>query len=376
MTFRLPTNIPLGTYFTDGLRAGPAYSELDSLKSDSNGNLIAGYYDRYGKGVLFSPFNTWNIVPYGSTVGNIVADAPVTGAGYLTLTQDTEATTKLLGQDGNFYVQFDYPRVVSVTVDGVDMPGSTNVIIFGTDWYGFPLQQTYIVEAVGTYPASLATNAKAFYTVTKVYIGAPTDVGGSISVQTTNTFGLPYALPETSYVSNFSWDGKLMNDQSGSVTLVTGEAVVETPAVLSSSVILTTHGDRNGTPTIDIGTSYIFDVTSRISFEIVSTNAADESTINWSIPNGGQNLLKAADVTVATALSGDVRGLVKLPEAGETWGPVPDGTRRLVISPYVFGADQFQNQLAYGNQPQGAGTVPPLSKDSLYGRDQYYTGQV
>jgi len=376
MTFRLPTNIPLGTYISDGLRTGPAYSELNSLKTDSNGNLVAGYYGRYGKGVLLSPFNTWDIVPYGSTVGNIVATAPVTGAGYLTLTQDTQATTKLLGQDGNFYVQFDWPRVVSVTVSGVAMPGPTFVDIFGSDWYGFPMQQTYIVDNTGTYPSSLAEDAKAFYTVTNVYVSGPTGVGGSISIQTTNTFGLPYALPETSYVSDFSWDGKLMNNQSGSVTLVAGAATVDTPAVLSSSAILLSHGDINGTAVADVGTTYIFNVTARTSFEITSTDVGDLSTINWSIPNGGQNLLKAADALTATASSGDVRGLVKLPEAGETWAAVPDGTRRLVISPYIFGSDQFQNQLAAGNQPQGAGVTPPLTKASLYGVDQYYTGQV
>lgn len=376
MTFRLPTNIPLGTYISDGLRTGPAYSELNSLKSDSNGQLVAGYYGRYGKGVLLSPFNTWDIVPYGSTVGNIVATAPVTGAGYLTLTQDTQATTKLLGQDGNFYVQFDWPRVVSVTVSGVAMPGPTDVVLFGTDWYGFPLQQTYIVSGVGTYPFFFTDAAKAFYTVTNVYVAGPTGVGGSISIQTTNTFGLPYALPETSYVSDFSWDGKLMNNQSGSVSLVAGDATVTTSAVTDDSPILLSHSDPDGTAAVDIGTLYVFDIFAGSNFEIKSTSAADESIINWSIPNGGQNLLKAADVSVATATTGDVRGLVKLPEAGETWAAVPDGTRRLVISPYIFGSDQFQNQLAAGNQPQGAGVTPPLTKASLYGVDQYYTGQV
>lgn len=376
MTFRLPTNIPLGTYISDGLRTGPAYSELNSLKSDNNGQLVAGYYGRYGKGVLLSPFNTWDIVPYGSTVGNIVATAPVTGAGYLTLTQDTQATTKLLGQDGNFYVQFDWPRVVSITVSGVAMPGPTNVEVFGTDWYGFPLQQTYVVNATGTYPSLLTDAAKAFYAVTNVYVSGPTGVGGSISVQTTNTFGLPYALPETSYVSDFSWAGKLMNNQMGSVTLVAGAAAVTTPAVANSSTILLSHGDRLATPVANLGTPYVFDIFQGLYFDIKSSNAADASIIEWSIPNGGQNLLKAADVSVATATTGDVRGLVKLPEAGETWAPVPNGARRLVISPYIFGSDQFQNQLAAGNQPQGAGVTPPLTKASLYGVDQYYTGQV
>ena len=384
MVFVPSVNTPLGTYVQDGLRAGPSYSNLVSTTTDNNGNLISGYYDKFGKGILYSPFNTWDIVPYGSTVGNIVATTAIAAAGYLTLSQDYLATNKILGTDGVFYVQFDWPRVPSVTVSGAAMAGPTPITMFGSDWFGYPLQHTYTVNAVGTYPSTLATPAKAFYRLYNVYSAGPTGAGGTISVQTTNTFGLPYVIKESSYAANFSWNGVGMATQSGEATLVGGTIMVNTPAVLANSVIQLTNQALNATAAANAGTLYVGARVARTSFVIDSNNAADVSTVGWSIVNGGQNITAPADTTpISTATTGDVRGLIKLPEAGETWGAVPDGSTRLVYTPYIFGSDQFHNQLAAGGQPQGTGavapatnTVPTLKKEDLYGVSQYYTGAV
>jgi len=386
MAFVPATNIPLGTYVTDGLRSGPSYTNLNSTTVDANNQYITGYYDKFGPGVLYTPYNTWDIVPYNSTVGNIVAATAVVAAGNLTLTQDTFATTKLLGSNNQFYVQFDWPRVPAVVVSGAAMTAATSVTIFGTDWYGFPLQAVYTVQAPGIYPANLGTAAKAFYRITQIYVNGSTGVGGTLQVQTTNIFGLPYAIKEKSYASNFSWAGNSMLSQSGTATLVAGTAAISTPAYVTGANVQTSTL-TSATPA-NIGGLYLTATSNRSGFTITSTNVADTSVVGWFMPNAGQNLVAAADTTPATAITGDVRGLIQLPGlkadgTNETWGPLPDGTRRLVYTPYVFGADQFQNQLAAGGQPQGTGAIPPatntvpfLTKDDLYGVAQYYTGSV
>jgi hypothetical protein len=321
-------------------------------------------------------------VPYASTAGNIVTPTQVAAAGNLTLTQDTFATTLVTGSNGQKYVQFDWPRVPYVVVGGAGMVAASAVTIFGTDWYGQPLQHTYQnIQAAGTYPLTYATATKAFYTVTRIYVNGSCNVGGTLAIRTSNTFGLPYVVKEASYASNFSWDGNNFTNQYGVATMAGGTITVNTPAVIANSRILLTP--QVVTAPGVLGVAYITNRTPNVSFTIESTNEDDTSTMGWFIPNGGQNLIKVADANVATALTGDVRGLIKLPETGETWANVPNGIRRFVYTPYVFGADQFQNQLAEGDQLQGFDeggeapeTVPPLTSADLYGVTQYYTGTV
>lgn len=395
----IPSNIPKGTFFGDGLRAGPSYSSLLTTQADSNGILLANDYNDFGPGILYSPQFTWNIVPYPGTAANIVAAAEVTVASWLTLTQDTTsvangATTLIqsnvstaigsAGNNYNRYVQFDWPRVPAVVVAGAAMAGPTNVTIFGTDWYGFPLQMTYLVEATGTYPANLGSAAKAFYTVTGVRVNGATGGGGTLAVQTTNIFGLPYCVKEWSDVMNFSWDGNNMTTQVGGGTLVAGELTVSTPAIgVGTDVFLqcenvgaSTAIANLVTPTASIVSRTSFLISSRRSASPATVETNDISTVSWMIPQGGQNLFKVADTTTATGLTGDTRGLFMLPGTGETWANVPNGVRRALFTAYSMGSDQFQNQLANGGQPQGAllATTPPLTAADLYGVQQYYTG--
>ena len=378
----VPSNIPLGTYVGGGLRSGPFYTRQTVTTPDSNNIITSGTYNKWGPGVLYSPQNTWSIVPYPETFSNIVAETGVESPGYLTLTGDGQATTLLTGPNGQPYVQFDWPRVPGVRVLGGNLPNPVNVTIFGTDWYGFPLQHTYVVQNVSNYPGissdiyNLSTPCKAFYTVTGVYCDA-IEGGNGITLETTDIFGLPYRVNEWSDIINFSWAGSNMMDQSYNAMLNAGSVTVPTPAAFwedgqqgNNTFLsrLTTAGTNNG----DL---YVGSATNNVSFTINSTNNLDTSTVNWLIKNGGQNLMAFADATnPATAFTGDVRGLFQLPGIGEAWAPFPDGTYRALITSYVFGADEFQNQLAALSQPQGDGTVPFLTAPDLFGVPQYYTG--
>jgi hypothetical protein len=372
----MSVNIPLGTYVQDGIRVGPSYSG----------------YNKYGPGLLCSPQTTWRIVPYPSTDGNICTATSVTGASYLTLgLGDTNATTLLTGADGNKYIQFDWPRVPGVRLIGPSLTSApVSVTIFGTDWYGFPLQHTYTVLDSGNggyYPASDLTGigiaepsynfgaaCKAFYTVTKVYVNGVIPSPTTIQVETTNIFGLPYKLASFSNILDFDWDGMDMLDQTGTVKLASGFATVNTPATTASANgnnIFVSHGELIGTAGIlSIGTPV-----HPTQFVINTNNDLDVSYVNWLIKNGGDDITNIGDSSTPTAgTTYDVRGLVQLPGTGEMWAAVPDGVTPLVFTYYVVGSDQFQNQLAAAGQPQGSGFVNPLTASDLYGVPQYYTG--
>ena len=226
----MSTNLPLGTYVQDGLRSGPLYSGTSlAVTPNAQGGVIGGSHSAYGPGILFSPLNTWNIMPFapaaGSTITtnvvNTTAAAAIPVAMNLTLFADGQVTTRIV-QNGQSYIQFDWPRVVTVNITGA-VAGGRDVTIFGTDWYGIPLQQTYTVNAVAQYPAitkgggtsgSLSVPAKAFYTVNRVYINGALGAGSSISLGAANIFGLPYYIVGMEDVVSIGWGAGLVQGQS------------------------------------------------------------------------------------------------------------------------------------------------------------------
>lgn len=371
-------NLPLGTFFGDGVRGGPAYPNTILTNA---GVLQSGNFSDLGRGILYSPQNTWNIQPYASTPDNIVA-ATTANAQWLTLLGDNEATTIVANPvastvgaaNTNRYVQFDWPRVPVVTLTGANLAGLVNVTIFGTDWYGAPMQATYIVQNAGVYPDTLFSTGplKAFYTITGVYFNGNSGAT-TVSVQTSNIFGLPYCVKDWSQVMNFGWDGGSLNTASeANIQLTAGQVTVNTRAVKSTEPIMLSYAAAGGTPGA-LASSLIIDGD---GFVIDSGSGTDTSTVSYFLPNAGKVLFKGASVVDADESTDDVRGLFQLPEANDTWAAPPDGTKKAIFTFYSMGSDQMQNQLAAGLQPQETptGTVPPLTVADLYGVPQYYTG--
>ncbi len=405
MAFTKPVNISPGTYVTDGVRTGPLYTTQQQIRPDGNGvlNATAGRI-RSGAGVLLSTINTYTMAPYTSTPGNVTVTNTITGSGNLVLsgtagttpTAPNGAATVFIGNNAQPYIQFDYPRTISVTVATANLANPTNITIFGFDWDGFPMQHTIAVQNTGTYGLMLplvgsatAVPNKAFYGVTSVYanvIGGVGPTAGTVTLQTTNTFGLPYACQSFGDVVAWRWNGNDMRDQSGQTApMVAGVVTVNTPAVgvvtagppstLNLPLILS-HGDTTGA-LATVGELFMQAAVSETSFTVNSGLNTDIGVVTWMMPSGGSNLMHFADATnPATGLTADVRGLIKLPETGETWAAVPNGTIRCAFTQYVLGADQYINQLAASGQPLGAapGTWPQLIPADEYGVSQYYTG--
>lgn len=368
----MATNIPLGTYVQDGVRSGPFYTNRQPTTTvANNGNTIYvnNNWDNYGPGMLFSPQYTWNITPYApgdgtngtrnstkfTNVVNTQAAGTIAAAGNLTLFGDN-AVTYL----NNGVIQFDWPRVVTVTIGVGNLLAPVRVTIFGTDWYGMPMQHTYVVQNVGTYPAvtlgnsgnnlnvaNISVPAKAFYTVNQVYVSAAvTGNNATISLGAADIFGLPY--------------------------LVAGSPL-------------------NGANGCNIG-----DITS-----INWGNASDLSVAPVKNPLQALGVFVGADLTVPFSnanpalwgLTGDVRGLYAPSSASTATFTVSGNNLRVTY--YVSGADVWQNQVSnrqqlaiLSGQYVNAGTVAapinvyvpgdsvsPLNPTNLYGQPQFYTGQ-
>ena len=415
-SINMPNDVPLGTFAQDGLRAGPFYTRQTEVQADNNGVILSGNWDNWGPGVLFSSQNTYSMTPAIGTVGEIVADQPF-ASGFLPLNRlGSAAVTPFAnpqngtgnGLNQSIALQMDYPRVPTIRVVVGTARQTTAMLftIFGTDWYGFPLQATFTLPAnsdPATYVipngfgnADNTTNGlKAVYTINAVYANGAVSGGGatvSVSVQCSSMFGLPYFVKDFASITQWDWAASDMRNQNGTVTsAVAPGTTVNTRAapgavaggnITGNTVLLTYAADApqaadaaalqivQGGGAAATGIHYQ-------SFNVVGTDAL---TANWSIPGGGANLFLAGNTTVATNFTSDVRGLVQLPEAADTWAPIPNGTRFMSLTSYIYGADQFRNQLAAISQPfgrtaAGQNTVLPfLTPTDLYGVSQYYTG--
>lgn len=420
--FRVPFNVPKGTAVSDGYRIAPKFSTLSTTTPNSSGQLYSkSSFNNYGPGMLVSPDITWNFTPYPTTLGNLRAAAAVTGNSWLTLTGDNGAATRIgttnvgmfpPGAPNEFYIQLDWPRVPSVTVAGADLAANVNVTFFGFDFYDNPLQHTYVVRNQGTYPGAInngVTQAgKAFYKITAIRFNGATAVGGTISCQVSNTFGLPFKLKTYSDVKRWGWADSDMLSQGGKAKLNNGVAPAFLTPIAHSLTTVDPDPLGNTYPQIlvahtgalpdvaALGVPYVADIVAGSysvggSIEFRSSSATDDSVLSWTVPNGGKFLMAMGDNTAPSATTGDVRGLIELPfvagtNTAEYYTLPVDGNRKCIFSYYCEGFDEWLTIQNAGQQPQQNGVpytfpdgttnniVPPNLAEDMYGLPQYYTG--
>jgi hypothetical protein len=359
----MTSNIPLGTYFQDGVRTGPIFTNQlpASLTANINGVITSNDYSTYGPGALLSTQNTYNITPaIPNPVGftqstNIVAQTAigaVPGAMYLTLLGDNSATFYTTGANGLPLIQFDWPRVPGVTIYSADATPNTHVTIFGYDYYGFPLQHTYIVGAIGAYPTVVdgagavdgkltypdgitPLPCKAFYQVTGIYVSAALPGNCLIGVGAYDIFGLPYVVKSKGVITSIQW-----GTQAGG-------------------------GYPNANPIVPVS-----ELTTRVI-------GAPLTTTGIFVP---------ADTTnPSTSITGDVRGLYapSSDASAQTIATVNVDYKNLIFTTYVKGEDNWINQVASAQQqymqqtgsatPQGVPIAPQVAANT-YGVPQFYTG--
>src|SRR5712671_664872 len=108
----MASNIPLGTFFQDGVREGPLYSgQIPSNLLPFNPTLDLSYssYSSFGPGILLSSQFTWNIIPAQTGNANVVARTNVIAdINHLVLLGDNVATKLISSSNTPTYTQFDW----------------------------------------------------------------------------------------------------------------------------------------------------------------------------------------------------------------------------------------------------------------------------
>lgn len=291
----MASNIPLGTFLEDGVRTGPLYSgQIPASLLPFNPTLDLTYssYSAYGPATLLSTQNTWNITPAPTGIANVVARTnAIANINSMVLTGDNSAT-KLISQSNTpTYTQFDWPRVPSVTISNANLNAALRVTIFGYDWYGNPMQHTYVVQNVGTYPSG-TTAAKAFYSVSQVSISGALTNGAFISVGALDVFGLPFVVNNAGDITSIGWGqssdlqdnaGLLSSPVIGTSTLAAGTVTVPVNAVMASSKIYVSRNTPGGT--LGNLSAPVASITANTSFIINSDSNAETSTVNWEVVN-------------------------------------------------------------------------------------------
>ena len=416
MTFL--NNLPQGSYFGDGVRGGPTYSGYYIPGGQPNPiqpnytppTFVPANFEKWGNGIQYSPQQTYRITPYLSSSGNIVTsqainqgDLPLGGG----LSSSINQATRPITLKGQTAIQFDWPRGISITVGvgGVPAGGGVKITVFGNDVYGIPMQKTFTLAGAaprGTYFTSYKTDSqKAFYQVTRVASSAV--VPNGLSIQANEIFGMPYKIGNWSTITGFNWAGQNMRDQYGFVLAGagTGLATINTPAIGSVSAFVPSNpvfATSNVNSATNVQNSVnMYNAINYTSFQLASSSPTAIG-LAWRIQDGGQNLFQFADERTPSTTTGDVRGMFALPtiasadgtNTGSLWPasganfnlqyapPTINASLNAIITSYIFGSDNFQNQLASAGQPIGPFndelTVPYLQGSDLLGLPQFYSG--
>lgn len=148
---------------------------------------VAPYNPKFGQIIKTDAGGT---ADHGFVAHYILPAANAVAAGVATVKAATAlavgATTTLLVAD---VTQPPGPRVLSITNNANTAVG--NVVITGTDASGAVLTETIVAPN----PAATVEGTRAFATITSIVLPAQGAGGDTISIGTTDKFGLPYKLP-------------------------------------------------------------------------------------------------------------------------------------------------------------------------------------
>lgn len=164
------------------------------------GAAVTGVAPQSSGGFGFGPIGriyVYDIVPVALAANNL-ATSQSPAAGAIVLTAGTGVTA--IVTNGVTHYTLDVPRAVRL-VSGADDSGITYTVR-GFDTYGAAMSETITGAATGT-----ATGKKAFISITGVtHTGT---VAGTLTIGTTDVFGLPVAVINAGYIIAAKWDSIL-----------------------------------------------------------------------------------------------------------------------------------------------------------------------
>lgn len=206
--------------FSDDIYTGPVGPEGFILQATGAENPTA----QYGVGPLGRTV-VHNVIPLALATANIAALQASTANVPLTLTAGTGITTGFAPTGQKIY-QIDTPRCVSLT--STSNLSAINYLIQGFDYYGQAMSQLLAGPNNNT-----VNTTKAFYSVYAVTPSATNS--GTVSVGTSDIFGLPFRMIDAGYILSVKWAGVLTQNAGTFVA-----AVQTSPATTST-------GDVRGT---------------------------------------------------------------------------------------------------------------------------------
>lgn len=177
---------------SDDIRLGPVFLP-------NNGDTNPSPMEK-GVGPMGRVYN-FDIVPLTLQTNGVATSQTPAGAGNLTLTAGTGATS-VTRPDGSVVVQLDVPRCVTVTAAGANTATFT---IYGYDQYGQAMSQTIAAPSTST-----VATTKAFYQVSRIAISGA--AGSAITAGFNDKFGLPLKVTDAGYVVSVKWAGTLAQD--------------------------------------------------------------------------------------------------------------------------------------------------------------------
>jgi len=311
-------NSSLGTNFGDGVRVGPGLRILNKAE-----------------GSQLAPISVYDIVPAEANDENVVLPVRTVGAGFLTLAPGA-GTTRVSKFGLTNVIELDVPRGFAATLTGGATLG--DLIVTGYDMYFNKMQ-----EQVTTVSGETVRGKKAFKWITSAYYSNLVDAGSTLSIGTSEIFGLPWRVDCGTYVSAKFNDPALPTPVAGQVALVGGEADVIMLNVPLDSITMVSPGQVNG-GTPGILRSELDSTATGNVLKIRSSDAADTSQVFYTVSSPApqivfnyayQDVDGDGNPVPSTATTADVRGTVSILDPDI----FPDGVKRLTVFAYVLGSN-------------------------------------
>jgi hypothetical protein len=237
--------------------------------------------------VPVSPIYVFKLIPTGGFEANQVSETltfGTTGGGQSAVLNTTVFGTapdivsipyNYNGEDG---VLLDCERTICLWDFTAVTTQEFTVTMTGYDFRGVAIQWTSDTVAVGTGAAGLYLDPPISF-VTSVVIsanpfGGSSPTGGQFNVTCTNTFGLPYFLPNASYLISENWAEAPLSSSSYSVT----DYGYNWRQQASSDTYLSARGRVTTGATLPTGanmlviTYYVYGASSELSNEIENKN--------------------------------------------------------------------------------------------------------
>lgn len=198
-------SVTQGSAFADGVRVGTVRGGPTNINTGTAQNPVyvpAAYptFDNGAPGIPLGIDYPYIITPLAASATNLFPAAAIAQAGPLTLTAGAGVVVDTTTFQG--YTAYDLGVARTLTFTGVNTVNAVTFTISGWDLWGAKVVETTTL-ALGANTNN--TSNKTMRWIHSIQASGPTG-GGTAAIGTSNEFGLPYYVPNQSYILPV-WDG-------------------------------------------------------------------------------------------------------------------------------------------------------------------------